>query len=137
MYICCRMFKFTKRCMDYVITTKKLGNNWYLDIIHDNPTAIMFNKKISRFFSQVDVYNEGILQIYLTECHSIIPDNTIFINDLDILRYFTTSDNIDIRFSVYDHEFCISSDMYYLLEQNFNPNFHKYTYTIEISNRTI
>ena len=98
MYICCRMFKFTKRCMDYVITTKKLGNNWYLDMIHDNPMAIMFNEKISRFFSQVDIYNEGILQIYLTECHSIIPDNTIFINDLDILKYFTTSDNIDIRF---------------------------------------
>jgi hypothetical protein len=44
----------------------------------------------------------------------------------------TTDDNFDIRFVVNEHEFLISSDVYWLLENQFNFNFHKTSYKIHI-----
>ena len=58
--------------------------------------------------------------------------NIIYFNEEDIVRYLTTDDNFDIRFVVNEHEFLISSDVYWLLENQFNFNFHKTSYKIHI-----
>ena len=77
------------------------------------------------FILLCDIYNEHELEIALIESSGFIMDNNMFINDEDLLKYFTTDENFEIRFLVKDHEFSISSDMYDLLEYQFNPNFHK------------
>lgn len=123
--------------MNYRIKTKKLGNRWYLDVDHISPSSIAFNDKICKVFNLCDTYNYGELTISLMEEYSLVYNNNIFINDADLLKYFTTDDHFDIRFMVKDHEFSISSDMYNLLELQFNPNFHKTYYRLEIFNWTI
>ena len=120
--------------MNYTFKTKRLGNNWYLDIDHEDPNSILLNEKISKTLTMIDKFNRGELTIELSESYSIIRPNTIFINDDDLLNYFTVADNMDIRFYVNDHEFSISDELYTLLEYQFNPNFHKTVYTIEIFN---
>lgn len=120
--------------MNYILKTKKLGNNWYLDIDHIDPDDIRLNEKICKVLTLLDKNNNGELEIVLTESYSIVEENTIFINDEDLLSYFTTSDSINIRFSINDHEFYISDNLYNLLEYKFNPNFHKTVYTIDIFN---
>ena len=122
--------------MNYTFKTKRLGNNWYLDIDHEDPNSILLNEKISKTLTMIDKFNRGELTIELSESYSIIRPNTIFINDDDLLNYFTVADNMDIRFYVNDHEFSISDELYTLLEYQFNPNFHKTVYTIEIFNWT-
>lgn len=123
--------------MDYTFTVKKLGNKWYLDIDHTDPFSILFNDKINKVFTLCDIYNEHELEIALIESSGFIMDNNIFLNDEDLLKYFTTDESFEMRFLVKDHEFSISSDMYDLLEYQFNPNFHKTYYRIEIHNWTI
>lgn len=122
--------------MNYTIKAKKLGRNWYLDVDHIDPSDILLNNKISKVFNLIDKNSSGELTIVLNECYSIIEPNTIFINDDDLLNYFTTTDDINIRFYINDHEFYISDCLYNLLECQFNPNFHKTVYTIEILNWT-
>lgn len=123
--------------MNYKINVKRLGNRWYLNIDHTDPRDIAFNDKLCKVFSLYDTNNSGELEIELIELHSLVYDNTIFINGDDLLRYFTTSDNFEMRFLVRDHEFSIYSEMYSLIECNFNTNFHKTYYRIEIYNRTV
>ena len=120
--------------MNYRFYAKKLGNNWYLDINHTDPIDIAFNEKINKVFNILDTSQNGCLEITLYESYSFVPDNAIFINDEDVLRYFTTNDNFDMRFIVYDKEFTISSNMYHLIECQYNTNFHKTLYTVEIRN---
>ena len=120
--------------MDYRLYAKKLGSNWYLDVEHLDPVDIALNEKICKVFNILDKSKTGCLEIVLLESYSFVPENAIYVNDEDILRYFTTDDNFDIRFIVYDKEFSISSNLYYLLEYQFNTNFHKTLYTIEIRN---
>lgn len=116
------------------LKVKKLGHNWYLDINHDDSEDIRFNNKISKTLSLLDKDQNGQLEFELTEAYSIIYKNAIFINESDIFKYFTTDDYLEIRFIINDHEYSISSDMYYLLESQFNFNFHNFIYTLEIHN---
>lgn len=120
--------------MNYRFNAKKLGDNWYLDVKHLYPSDIALDTKICRFFNVLDKNNSGTLEILLLESYSFVPENAIYINDEDLLRYFTTDDDFDIHFIVYDREFIISSTLYNLLEYQYNPNFHKTLYTIEIYN---
>ena len=123
--------------MNYRFKAKRLGNLWYLDINHLDPVDIAFNEKICKLFNLYDKYNNGELELKLDEVYSIVYPNTVFFNDDDLLRYFTTADDFDIQFVTMDHCFSISSNMYNLIESQFNCNFHKTYYTIEILNWTI
>ena len=123
--------------MNYRFYAKKLGDNWYLDIKHIDAEDIAFNRKINLMLNLFDVDKTGYLEIDLSESWTYVPDNAIYIYDDDLLRYFTTDDTFDVRFIVRDIELSISSDMYSLIESQYNPNFHKTLYTIEIRNRTI
>ena len=55
-----------------------------------------------------------------------------YFNEEDIIRYLTTDDDFDLHFVINNHEFTISSDLYWLLENQFNFNFHKASYRIHI-----
>ena len=117
--------------MNYKFTAKKLGQHWYLDINHESPLDITLDEKIEKYFN---LFKKDTVSFILYEIHSIVDNNTIFFEEEDIVRYLTTNDYFLIRFWIRDHEFSISSDMYYLLEGQSNMNFHKTMYTIEICN---
>lgn len=115
--------------MNYTFKAKRLGNHWYLDIEHNDLYEIVLNEKIDRVLSKVS--NDTVI-INLYEVYSIADENTIFFDESDILRYLTTDDDFNLRFWIGDHEFYISSDLYYCLEMNYNVNFHKSMYTIDL-----
>ena len=58
--------------------------------------------------------------------------NIVYFNENDIVRYLTTDDDFNIRFIINGHEFNISSDLYWALENQFNFNFHKTSYKIHV-----
>ena len=88
--------------MNYRFTAKKLGQHWYLDINHNSLFDISFCEKIEKDFYR---FNCSEIEIKLYEVFSIVEENTIYLNEFDINRYFTTDDDFDIRFTVRDHEF--------------------------------
>ena len=120
--------------MNYQFKVKKLGDHWYPDIIHEDPSDLCLSDKIERYLSIIDKDNLGCLEVTLYESCGFIDETTILMNDDDLLEYFTTDHDFNLRFYVRDCEFEISSSLYWLLERNFNPNFHKVCYKIEISN---
>lgn len=120
--------------MNYQLTAKRLGHNWYLDVDHLDPYDIKFNDKICKVFN---LFNCDQLVLELKEVYTIVDNNTIFLNDEDLLKYFTTPDSFEMRFLIRDHEFSISTEMFNVIEYYYNPNFHKTCYTLEIRTWTI
>lgn len=112
---------------------KKVGNHWYPDIKHERGYIDGFDKKIDRYLSILDASNSGELTIEFEELGVVFAGiNIIYFNESDIVRYLTTNDTFDIRFEINGHEFTIYSDIYWLLEYQFNFNFHKTSYKIHI-----
>ena len=74
------------------------------------------NKEITFDFEQLDDI------ISYDNMHDI--PNIVYFNDDDIARYMMTTDDFDLHYMVNGHIFEISSDLYCLLEENFNFNFH-------------
>lgn len=111
----------------------KVGNHWYPSIKHELGYIDGFDKKIDRYLSILDVSNSGELTIEFEELGVVFAGiNIIYFNESDIVRYLTTNDAFDIRFEINGHEFTIYSDIYWLLEYQFNFNFHKTSYKIHI-----
>lgn len=123
--------------MNYRIRIKKLGSHWYPDIDHNDPYDLCLNNRIDAFLNVLDKDKSGELEVFLWETFSVIDDSTIMFEEADILRYLTTTDEFDLHFYVNDRRFEISSNLFNLIEAEYNPNFHKYFYKIEILNRTI
>ena len=113
---------------------KKIGNHWYLDIPHENPTDLILDRRLERFFDILDSNNFGIMdRAYLIEeSYTDNIDNLIQFNDSDLLRYFTTSDDFNMIVYIGKHRFTISSRFYTLLEQKYQFNFHQSIYRIII-----
>lgn len=112
---------------------KKVGNHWYPDIKHERGYIDGFDEKIDRYLSIIDISKSNELTIEFEELGVIFAGiNIIYFNESDIVRYLTTDDVFDIRFEVNNHEFTIYSDIYWLLEYQFNFNFHKTSYKIHI-----
>lgn len=112
---------------------RKLGNHWYPCIQHELGYIIGFDKKVDRYLSIIDVGNFEELTIEFEELGVIFEGiNIIYFNEQDIVQYLTTEDYFNLRFVVNNHEFTISSDLYWLLENQFNFNFHKTSYKIHI-----
>lgn len=93
-----------------------------------------FNDKISRFLNQLDVYHLEELTIDFEEVNIIFDcsENIICFNEKDITRYLMTDDDFELKFVINSREFSIHSDLYCLLEEQFEFNFHKNTYLINI-----
>lgn len=112
---------------------KKIANHWYPVINHDLGYLSGFSEKIDRYISILDKYKFEELSIEFEELGVIFEgSDIIYFNESDIVRYLTTDDNFDLRFIVNFHEFTISSDLYWLLENQFNFNFHKTSYKVHI-----
>jgi len=123
--------------MNYRIRFKKLGSNWYPDIEHNDPYSLILDEKIEKTLDLFNKSKSGVIDINFWETYTVIDNATIIFNDSDILRYLTTDDDFDVEFYVDDHQYVISSNLFYLLEANYNFNFHKSFYRIEILDRAI
>lgn len=115
---------------------KKVGNHWYPSLEHNEGCLVGFNEKIDRVLDLIDFRNNQIeeLNIDCEEAGLIWDDirDMIEFKENDICRYLTTDDNFDLTFIINNHEFQMSSDLYFWLEQVFNFNFHKENYIIHI-----
>lgn len=112
---------------------KRIGNHWYPCINHDLGYINGFNEKISRFLNRIDVYHNEELTFDLEETVILFEgENIIDFNESDIVTYITTDDDFDVRFTINDREFTIHSDLYSLLENQFQFDFHKTNYIISI-----
>lgn len=115
----------------------KVGNHLYPDINHSEAYEIQLSEKIERVLQKyISIHQElngDSCEIVFYEQYDIIADRGILqFKEADIVKYLTTDDDFDLTFYIDDHEFTISSDLYSLLEQQFNFNFHKTLYRIEI-----
>lgn len=111
----------------------KVGNHWYPNIKHQLGYIEGFEKKIDWYLNKLDIFNANELTIEFEEIGVIFEGiNIIYFNEADIIRYLTTDDEFDVRFNVNNHEFKISSDLYWSLEKQFNFNFHKNSYKIHV-----
>ena len=112
---------------------KRLGNHWYPAIKHNLGYIDGFEKKIDRYLTVLDVFNTEELTIELEELGVMYEGiNIIYFDESDIVRYLMTDDDFMINFVINGHQFKLSSDLYWLLEDQFNCNFHKSTYKIHI-----
>ena len=112
---------------------KKIFNHWYPVIKHETGCINGFKEKIDRYLNILDMSKSEELTIEFEELGVIFAGiNIIYFNEEDIVRYLTTDDDFDLRFVINNHEFMISSDLYWLLEDQFNFNFHKTSYRIHI-----
>lgn len=109
----------------------KVGNHWYAGINHAFDEKINFNSKIDRILNVLDTSKDGRLTVEFEELGTIVEGiNILYFDESDIIRYMTTDDYFDIRFVINDYEYQISSDLYWLLENIFNFNFHKTIYKL-------
>lgn len=113
------------------ITCKLVGNHYYPNIKHNSLDEIVLDSKIERVLDKYK--NSEDPKIVFYEQYDIVADFGILqFKEEDIVRYLTTNDEFDIHFYIDNHEFIISSDLYTLLEQQYNFNFHKTLYRVEI-----
>lgn len=111
----------------------KVGNHWYPSINHQLGYIEGFEKKIDLYLNRLNVFNTNELTIDFEEIGVIYEGiNIIYFNEVDIVRYLTTDDEFNIKFVVNNHEFSISSYLYWCLENQFNFNFHKNSYKVHI-----
>lgn len=112
---------------------KLIGNHWYPCIQHNCYSKIGFNKKIDWTLSLICGSNWEELTIEFEELGSIWDDiNIIYFDEADIVKYLTTDEYFMLKFTINGRTYEINSDLYFLLEQQFNFNFHKNSYKIHI-----
>lgn len=115
------------------IKLKKVANHWYPCIQHSQGYLVGFEDKIDKYLSIIDLAKSEELTIEFEELGIIWGGvNIIYFNEEDIARYLMTNDDFDLRFIVNNHAFTISSDLYFMLEDIYNFNFHKSSYRIHI-----
>ena len=117
----------------YLIELAKLGNHYYPKLNHDDPNDLKLDPKFDRMLNMINKDDYYSPTIYLYEIQSIMPNEGILkINDEDITRYLTTNDDFNLRVTVNNHQFQLSSKLYTLLEKNLNLDLCKTLYKIEI-----
>ena len=97
------------------LTFKKLGNHWYLDIPHDNPSDLILDRRIELMLSRLDTWKEGIVTSVSLICQNdfIDSEGLIQFDDADLLRYFTTDDDFIMALYINGHKWSISSKLYF------------------------
>lgn len=118
---------------------KKLGSYWYPDIEHAPNQIYTFDEKLNRYLNILDVHKRNEITFDFEPFNDIIDyddnqdiPNIIYFNDDDITKYMMTTEDFDLHYIVNGHIFKISSELYCLLEENFNFNFHKEVYNIYV-----
>ena len=119
--------------MEKKLTLKRVGNHWYPCVNHMRGYIDGFDKKTDRYLSIIDVCGSEELTVEFENLGIELEGiNIIYFNEQDITRYLTTYDSFYLRCVINNHEFTIYSDIYWLLENQFNFNFHKESYRIHI-----
>lgn len=119
--------------MERKIKVRLIGNHWYPCLNHNSGYLCGFDEKTDKYFNLLNYNNCDELTLEFEELGIIVEGiNIIYFNEQDVVRYLTTDDDFDLRVIINNHEFMISSDLYWLAEQQFNFNFHKATYKIHI-----
>ena len=72
------------------------------------------------------------LHFLLSEVHTWIEPNTIQFSDEDIWKWLNTTATFPIKMYIGDHEFEVSTLLLDLFEGQFNTNFHKTLYSINL-----
>jgi hypothetical protein len=115
------------------IKVKRISNHWYPCIKHDLDYINGFNDKISKYLNCLDNFHTEELTFDFKEMGIIWDcENIICFNEEDIIRYLTTDEDFELRFTINGREFTIHSDLYTSLEEQFHFDFHKTTYLIDI-----
>ena len=89
---------------------------------------------MEKVLSVLDKENKGELCFALSEVRSWIDGDVIQFDENDILSWVTTSNVITLKVYIHDIEFEVSSLLLDLFEYQFNTNFHKNLYTLELCN---
>jgi hypothetical protein len=118
--------------MNILIIVKKVGNHWYPNLQHDDPIDLMLDPKMEKLLTLWDKNNIGELHFVLSEVHSWLESNTIQFQDKDIVRWLTTTATFPVKIFIGEHEFEVSSLLMDLFEEQFNTNFHKTLYSINL-----
>lgn len=118
--------------MNFLIKVKKLGNHWYPSLVHDDPMDLMLDPKMDKLLTLLDKNHLEELHFLLSEVHTWIEPNTIQFSDEDIWKWLNTTATFPIKMYIGDHEFEVSTLLLDLFEGQFNTNFHKTLYSINL-----
>lgn len=118
---------------------KKLGPYWYPDIDHAPNQIFTFDEKLNRYLNILNIHYQNEITFEFEQLNDVfsydnnydIP-NIIYFDDDDIARYMMTTDDFNLHYMINGHIFEISSDLYCLLEENFNFNFHTEIYNFHV-----
>lgn len=115
------------------IDFKKIGNHWYPCIDHIDPNDISLDPKLERYLNTLSIIENDIITFYFQELGDIVDyDYLLQFEESDVTRFLTTDDDFEMICYIGNHQFYISSNLYSLLEEIYNFNFHKNLYRIEI-----
>lgn len=110
---------------------KKVGNHWYLDIEHEDPSDLVISPVLERFLSIYDFFKSGEVDVYLIEQNGfIVQDGLVQFSDQDLLRYYTTNDKFMMDLFIQNHKYKISSTLYSILETKYKLDLHTVTYRL-------
>lgn len=84
------------------------------------------------FCTRLDKDNRGELSFLLSENHSWINENAIQFEDADIWKWLNTNSIFPVHMYIGEHVFEVSTLLMDLFEEQFNTNFHKTYYKIEL-----
>ena len=118
--------------MNFLIKVKKLGNHWYPSLKHDDPIDLMLDPKLDKLLTFLDKNQTEELEFLLSEVHSWVEPNTIQFNEEDIWKWLNTTITFPIKMYIENHEFEVSTLLLDLFEEQFNTNFHKTLYCINL-----
>ena len=119
--------------MYFRLKFKKFANHWYPEINHNDLRDISLCKTAERILNYLDKFKSGEIEIAIIEEFMVISEEHILqFDENDIARWFITGDDFDMNVYIDNHHFVISSDLYSLLEIQYQFKFHENIYRIEI-----
>lgn len=111
---------------------RKVGNHWYPCVNHLFPEQIKLDFSIENYFNQLNKLQLEKISICFSEACYCDEENIIQFEETDILKYLTSDEIFDIRFYVDNNSFKVSSNLFLLLENEFDFAFNETVYTLEL-----
>ena len=93
---------------------------------------LILDRKMEKLCTRLDKSNTGQLTFLLAENHSWTTKNDIQFEDADIWKWLNSTAVFPVRMYIGDHQFEVSTLLMDLFEEQFNTNFHKTYYSIEL-----
>ena len=87
---------------------------------------------MEKLLTLLDKDHSEELHFGLSEVHTWLEPNTIQFRDEVIWKWLNTTATFPIKIYIKDHEFEVSTLLLDLFEEQFNTNFHKTLYSIDL-----